>query len=242
MTPSAHAKCDRCWHYRADVGVDPAHPAICGPLRGPTSPAPASRAGSRETPVATRAPGGHVRPAARVRPAERGASARPPEVAACRPRPRACRRLWQRWLWVSAGGDRRGPDHEGAGPREPPRRRRLARHPSVWCLMFNTGAAFSFLAAASVLAALALCGDRGGRGDRDRRAAAARRQRALQRRAGADPRRRAGLSPRPPRARQGRRLPAVPLRGVGVSCVQRRGQRDHGRRGAAHRRQLPPAA
>ncbi len=29
-TPSTHAKCDRCWHYRADVGADAAHPAICG--------------------------------------------------------------------------------------------------------------------------------------------------------------------------------------------------------------------
>ena len=23
-------KCERCWHYREDVGADPAHPAICG--------------------------------------------------------------------------------------------------------------------------------------------------------------------------------------------------------------------
>jgi len=42
VTPSAHAKCDRCWHYRADVGVDPAHPAICGRcvanLAGPGEP------------------------------------------------------------------------------------------------------------------------------------------------------------------------------------------------------------
>jgi isoleucyl-tRNA synthetase len=29
-TPSPHAKCERCWHYRADVGADPAHPEICG--------------------------------------------------------------------------------------------------------------------------------------------------------------------------------------------------------------------
>jgi len=29
-TPSPHAKCDRCWHYRADVGVDAAHPSLCG--------------------------------------------------------------------------------------------------------------------------------------------------------------------------------------------------------------------
>jgi isoleucyl-tRNA synthetase len=27
---SNHVKCERCWHYRADVGVDPAHPTICG--------------------------------------------------------------------------------------------------------------------------------------------------------------------------------------------------------------------
>ena len=30
VTPSAHKKCDRCWHYRPDVGSDPAHPALCG--------------------------------------------------------------------------------------------------------------------------------------------------------------------------------------------------------------------
>jgi isoleucyl-tRNA synthetase len=30
VTPSAHKKCERCWHYRADVGVDPSHPALCG--------------------------------------------------------------------------------------------------------------------------------------------------------------------------------------------------------------------
>ena len=29
-TPSGHRKCDRCWHWRADVGTDPAHPTICG--------------------------------------------------------------------------------------------------------------------------------------------------------------------------------------------------------------------
>jgi isoleucyl-tRNA synthetase len=28
--PSPHAKCERCWHYRADVGADPGHPTICG--------------------------------------------------------------------------------------------------------------------------------------------------------------------------------------------------------------------
>jgi len=30
VTPSTHAKCERCWHYRADVGANPAHPALCG--------------------------------------------------------------------------------------------------------------------------------------------------------------------------------------------------------------------
>jgi isoleucyl-tRNA synthetase len=25
-----HTKCERCWHYRADIGVDAAHPTICG--------------------------------------------------------------------------------------------------------------------------------------------------------------------------------------------------------------------
>ena len=27
---STHPKCERCWHWRADVGVDPAHPSLCG--------------------------------------------------------------------------------------------------------------------------------------------------------------------------------------------------------------------
>ena len=30
VTPSPHAKCDRCWHWRADVGQDAAHPSWCG--------------------------------------------------------------------------------------------------------------------------------------------------------------------------------------------------------------------
>jgi isoleucyl-tRNA synthetase len=29
ITPSAHAKCARCWHYRADVGANAAYPEIC---------------------------------------------------------------------------------------------------------------------------------------------------------------------------------------------------------------------
>ncbi len=28
--PSSHAKCERCWHYREDVGHDAAHPTLCG--------------------------------------------------------------------------------------------------------------------------------------------------------------------------------------------------------------------
>jgi isoleucyl-tRNA synthetase len=30
VTPSAHAKCIRCWHHREDVGSNQAHPEICG--------------------------------------------------------------------------------------------------------------------------------------------------------------------------------------------------------------------
>ncbi len=30
VKPSAQKKCDRCWHYRTDVGADAAHPTICG--------------------------------------------------------------------------------------------------------------------------------------------------------------------------------------------------------------------
>jgi len=30
VTPSTHAKCERCWHYRADVGADAHYPQICG--------------------------------------------------------------------------------------------------------------------------------------------------------------------------------------------------------------------
>ena len=29
-TPSAHAKCARCWHWREDVGAGPEHPELCG--------------------------------------------------------------------------------------------------------------------------------------------------------------------------------------------------------------------
>lgn len=30
VTPSTAAKCERCWHWRDDVGHDPAHPGLCG--------------------------------------------------------------------------------------------------------------------------------------------------------------------------------------------------------------------
>jgi isoleucyl-tRNA synthetase len=30
VTPSTEQKCERCWHYRADVGSDAAHPELCG--------------------------------------------------------------------------------------------------------------------------------------------------------------------------------------------------------------------
>jgi len=30
VSPSAATKCERCWHWRDDVGADAAHPGICG--------------------------------------------------------------------------------------------------------------------------------------------------------------------------------------------------------------------
>jgi isoleucyl-tRNA synthetase len=30
VTPSTAQKCERCWHYRDDVGADAAHPTLCG--------------------------------------------------------------------------------------------------------------------------------------------------------------------------------------------------------------------
>ena len=30
VTPSSATKCERCWHWRDDVGSDPAHPTLCG--------------------------------------------------------------------------------------------------------------------------------------------------------------------------------------------------------------------
>jgi isoleucyl-tRNA synthetase len=30
VTPCVHPKCERCWHYRQDVGANADHPTICG--------------------------------------------------------------------------------------------------------------------------------------------------------------------------------------------------------------------
>ena len=30
VVKSSHAKCGRCWHFRADVGSNAAHPELCG--------------------------------------------------------------------------------------------------------------------------------------------------------------------------------------------------------------------
>ena len=30
VTPSTATKCERCWHWREDVGHDAAHPTLCG--------------------------------------------------------------------------------------------------------------------------------------------------------------------------------------------------------------------
>jgi isoleucyl-tRNA synthetase len=29
VAASAQVKCERCWHYTADVGAEPAHPSLC---------------------------------------------------------------------------------------------------------------------------------------------------------------------------------------------------------------------
>ena len=30
VSVSQDTKCERCWHYAPDVGVNPAHPKLCG--------------------------------------------------------------------------------------------------------------------------------------------------------------------------------------------------------------------
>jgi isoleucyl-tRNA synthetase len=30
VSASLHDKCERCWHYRQDVGADSLHPTLCG--------------------------------------------------------------------------------------------------------------------------------------------------------------------------------------------------------------------
>ena len=34
VLPSEHAKCERCWHFRADVGAVAEHPTICARCAG----------------------------------------------------------------------------------------------------------------------------------------------------------------------------------------------------------------
>jgi isoleucyl-tRNA synthetase len=34
VRPSAHVKCERCWHQREDVGSDAAHPGLCSRCAG----------------------------------------------------------------------------------------------------------------------------------------------------------------------------------------------------------------
>jgi len=29
VASSVHPKCERCWHWRSDVGAEPAHPGLC---------------------------------------------------------------------------------------------------------------------------------------------------------------------------------------------------------------------
>jgi len=44
VTPSRHAKCERCWHFREEVGADAKHPGLCARcvsnLFGPGEPRP----------------------------------------------------------------------------------------------------------------------------------------------------------------------------------------------------------
>ena len=44
VVPSAHAKCERCWHFRADVGAVAEHPTICARCAGNLSGADEKRA------------------------------------------------------------------------------------------------------------------------------------------------------------------------------------------------------
>ena len=110
---SGAAKCERCWHYRDDVGIDPAHPTICGRCTS-------NLFGAGE-------PRAHRLMAARRR------------------------RLALALARHRRGGDRARPDHQDADHR--------AASSSTTCRTVtpffdivrahNTGAAFSFLAGAS---------------------------------------------------------------------------------------------
>ncbi len=125
---------------------------------------------------------------------------------------------WARWLWLSAGVIAADQLTKAAILAIDPRGGRPGRHAVLQPRADVQHRCGVQLPRRRIrLAALVLRGHRGGRGDPDRRAAAARRQRDVQRRPGADPGRRARQSLRSPRARQGRRFPAVPLRGLGLS-------------------------
>ncbi|MGH8274405.1 MAG: isoleucine--tRNA ligase [Gammaproteobacteria bacterium] len=43
VSPSAHRRCERCWHRRADVGADTAHPDLCTRCAGNIGNAPETR-------------------------------------------------------------------------------------------------------------------------------------------------------------------------------------------------------
>ncbi len=49
VTPSTAAKCERCWHYRDDVGSDAAHPTLCGRCVSNLSEAAGTGAGETRT-------------------------------------------------------------------------------------------------------------------------------------------------------------------------------------------------
>lgn len=49
VTPSSATKCDRCWHYRDDVGSDAAHPTLCGRCVSNLAEAAGSGAGEQRT-------------------------------------------------------------------------------------------------------------------------------------------------------------------------------------------------
>ena len=126
------AKCERCWHWRADVGADPTHPTLCGRC------------------VANLFGAGRAR-ASHDRPGRDDAAGVNRDGA-----------TGSRWLWLRAAvivarpGDRRPRSWRRSG-----RARKFRRHPFFsLVLAFNTGAAFSFLAGADGWQRWLFAGDR----------------------------------------------------------------------------------